>query len=158
MARGMRGLAKLNRKLRNMPPAARAAARIAVVQGANEIAAIQRNLAPVDDGDLKDSIHVTPPNGTTPPYSQPGGSRTAGPEEAIVTAGNIKVKYPHLVEFGAAPHKAGGMFEGAQHPGTAAQPFFWPGYRAVRKRVRSRVTREINKAIKAAATSGGSGA
>ncbi|NRP70608.1 hypothetical protein ILFOPFJJ_01489 [Ensifer psoraleae] len=148
------GLSRLTKKLRRIPQAAKDAAKAAVVQGANEIAAVQRALAPVDDGELKDSIHVTPPGGTTPPYSQPGGSRTAGPEEAIVTAGNTRVRYAHLVEFGTAPHTNGGMFAGSEHPGTAAQPFFWPGYRAVRKRVRGRVTRTINKAIKDAATGG----
>lgn len=148
------GLKQLSRKLKRIPQAAKDEAVKAVVQGANEIAAIQRNLAPVDDGDLKDSIHVTKPGETTPPYSQPGGATTARDEQAIVTAGNTKVRYAHLVEFGTAPHINGGMFAGSDHPGAKAQPFFWPGYRAVRKRVRSRVTREINKAIKKAATSG----
>lgn len=152
----MKGLAKLNRKLRAIPKAAKDEARKAVVLGANEIAGLQRRLAPVDDGELRDSIVVTPPGATTPPYSQPGGSQTAGPEQAIITAGNSGVRYPHLVEFGTAPHMQGGMFKGAQHPGTAAQPFFWPGYRAMRKRARSRITRTINKAIRSAATSGGS--
>lgn len=151
----MQGLAQLNRKLRAIPRSAKNAARKAVVQGAEEIAALQRSLAPVDDGDLRDSIHVTMPGQTTPPYSQPGGSRTAGPEEAIVTAGNTKVRYAHLQEFGVAPHTNGGQFAGTQNPGFAAQPFFWPGYRALRKRVRGRVTRQINKAIKEAARGGG---
>lgn len=148
------GLSQLTKKLRRIPQAAKTAARQAVVQGANEVAAVQRSLAPVDDGDLRDSITVTGPGETTPPYSQPGGSRTAGPEEAIVTAGNTRVRYAHLVEFGTAPHAAGGMFEGAMIPAIPAQPFFWPGYRAVRRRVRSRVTRVIGKAIKDAATGG----
>lgn len=155
MATRIQGLRELNRKLKWIPKAAKEAARKAVVQGAEEIAAIQRNLAPVDKGDLRDSIHVTKPGQTTPPYSQPGGSRQAGPEEAIVTAGNSKVRTAHLVEFGTKAHIAGGIFAGAQIPDIPAQGFFWPGYRAVRKRVRSRVTREINKAIKAAATGGG---
>lgn len=152
----MKGLDKLNRKLKAIPKAARDEARRSVVLGANEIAALQRNLSPIDDGNLKDSIRVTNPGETTPPYSQPGGSRTAGPEQAIVTAGNTKVRYAHLVEFGTAPHVNGGQFAGTEHPGTAPQPFFWPGYRALRTRVKGRITRSINKAIKQAATGGGS--
>lgn len=155
MASRIKGLAKLNRKLREIPEAAKAAAHDAVVLGSNEIATLQRNVAPVDDGDLRDSIHVTKPGETTPPYSQPGGSRTAGPLEAIVTAGNSKVRYAHLVEFGIAPHIAGGMFKGAQIPAIPAQPFFWPSYRALRTRVKSRITRAINKAVKHAAQNGG---
>lgn len=153
----IRGLAQLSKKLKAIPKAAEEEARKAVLQGANEVAAMQRNLAPVDDGDLRDSIHVTGPGETTPPYSQPGGSLTAREFQAIVTAGNSGVRYAHLVEFGTAPHAQGGMFEGAQHPGTQAQPFFWPAYRALSKRVKGRVTRNINKAVKKAATSGGTG-
>ena len=155
MATKIIGLDKLRRKLKAIPKAAKDEARKAVVLGAEEIAALQRNLAPVDDGDLKDSIHVTKPGETTPPYSQPGGSRTANPEQALVTAGNTKVRYAHLAEYGTAPHVNGGLFAGSQHPGTQAQPFFWPGYRALRRRVKSRVSREINKAIKKAAQAGG---
>lgn len=116
---------------------------------------MQRRLVPVADGDLKDSIAVTPPGGTTPPYSQPGGSRTAGPEQALITAGNTKVRYPHLVEYGTKAHIAGGLFEGAQIPDIPAQPYFWPAWRALRSRVKGRITRSIKKAIKDAATAGG---
>lgn len=151
----VQGLEKLSRKLRSIPPAAKAAAKKAVVDGAEEVAAMQRRLVPVADGDLKDSIAVTPPGGTTPPYSQPGGSRTAGPEQALITAGNTKVRYPHLVEYGTKAHIAGGLFEGAQIPDIPAQPYFWPAWRALRSRVKGRITRSIKKAIKDAATAGG---
>lgn len=142
------GLAQLQRKFKQMTPAVREAAKAAVIKGAEELAAMQRSLAPVDDGGLRNSIHVTMPGETTPPYSQPGGRRTAFPEEAIVTAGNTHVRYAHLVEFGTAPHVQGGQFAGTQHPGTRPQPFFWPSYRALRRRIQSRITRSINKAIK----------
>jgi HK97 gp10 family phage protein len=145
------GLKKLNEKLKRIPVTAKNAARDAVTQGATEIATLQKNLAPVDEGDLRDSITVTPPGGTTPPYSQPGGSRTAGPVQAIVTAGNTKVRYAHLVEFGTAPHVNAGAFAGTQNPGFKAEPFFWPAYRALRTRVKGRISRNINKAIKAEA-------
>jgi HK97 gp10 family phage protein len=150
----IQGLAQLRRKMRAIPQKAKDAARVAVVHGAEEIQGVQQNLVPYKEGELHDSIHVTLPGQTTPPYSQPGGARTAGPEEAIVTAGNSKVRYAHLVEFGTEQHPNGGMFAGTEHPGTKAQPFFWPGYRAVRKRVRSRITRSINKAIKDVAAGG----
>lgn len=152
----MKGLDKLNRKMKAIPPAAKAAARAAVVQGAQEVANLQQNLVPYDQGELHDSIVVTQPGQTTPPYSQPGGSMTAGPEQAIITAGNTRVRYPHLVEFGTPPHINGGQFAGTAHPGTTAQPFFFPAWRALRNRVKSRITRSINKAIRDAATSGGS--
>lgn len=144
----VKGMDKLRARFERIPKAVREAAKVSVVQGATEIASLQKRLAPVDDGDLKNSITVTPPGKSTPPYSQPGGQRVAKPTEAIITAGNTKVRYAHLVEFGVAPHVNGGIFEGTQHPGTKAQPFFWPSYRALKKRARSRATRSINKAIK----------
>ena len=44
-------------------------------------------------------------------------------------------------EFGRAP--------GEGHPGHSPQPFFFPAYHSIRKRVRSRVAREVNRAAKA---------
>lgn len=152
----IRGLVELEKKLgRTIPEAAKRAAGIAALDGAQEMAELMYMLAPEDDGDLKRSIEVTGPGGTTPPYSQPGGSRKAGELEAIITAGNNQVRYPHLVEFGAAPHLAGGLFEGAPHPGAEAQPFFFPAYRALRGRVQGKISRAINKAIGAAFGKGG---
>lgn len=144
----VKGLADLKRRLARMPEAAKEAALKSVLEGAHELAAMQKSLVPVRKGKLRDSIAVTPPGGTTPPYSQPGGSRTAGPLEAIVTAGNTEVRYAHLVEFGTAPHIAGGIFEGAQHPGSPAEPFFWPSYRALKPRIRRRISSRISRAIK----------
>ena len=43
----IQGLEKLSRKLKAIPKAAEDEARKAVVKGANEIAALQRNLVPV---------------------------------------------------------------------------------------------------------------
>lgn len=150
------GLKKLDLKLRRLAPAAMRAAREAVLDGAQEIANLQQNLVPYDQGELHDSIVVTPPGGTTPPYSQPGGSRKAGPEQAIITAGNSGVRYAHLVEYGASPHVNGGQFKGTLNPGTTAQPFFWPAYRALRNRVRGRITRTIKREIVKVVKAGGS--
>lgn len=35
------------------------------------------------------------------------------------------------------------------HPGTTAQPYFWPAYRAHRRRIRGGITRAVNKAAAA---------
>lgn len=145
------GLKELKRKLTYIPTAARQAAHKGVVEGAYIIAEAQYALAPVDDGDLRNSIEVTSPNSVTPPYSQPGGSVMTGPEQALVTAGNTNVRYAHLVEFGVKEHIAGGIFEGSVIPAIKGQPFFWPGYRAVRGRARAQMRRGINKAMKQAA-------
>jgi hypothetical protein len=75
------------------------------------------------------------------------------PEGAFaVSAGNGKVRYAHLVEYGTKPHVNQGRFPGTQNPGARRQPFFWPAYRIVRKKMRARA----NKALKAAASQVGS--
>lgn len=106
----------------------------ALLSSANELASAQAHLAPEDTGALKDSIAVTGPGQSTPPYSQPGGSRVAGEHEVIVTAGNTDVRYPHLVEYGTAHAEA--------------QPFFWPALRLLRKRLQNRIDRAGRKAVR----------
>ena len=100
---------------------------------ANKIAGRIERAAPEDSGDLKDSIAVTAPGGTTPAYSQPGGSHVAGPNQAIVTVGNSDVRYPHLVEYGTST--------------TAEQPFFWPAVRTYGKRAQRSIARELRKIV-----------
>ncbi|WP_183871156.1 HK97-gp10 family putative phage morphogenesis protein [Rhizobium sp. BK491] len=106
----------------------------ALLASGNELADAQRHLAPEETGALKASIAVTGPGETTPPYSQPGGSRVAGDTEVIVTAGNTDVRYAHLIEYGTSK--------------TEAQPFFWPALRLLRKRLQQRIDRAGRKAVR----------
>jgi HK97 gp10 family phage protein len=106
----------------------------ALTKSAEELAAAQKTLAPVDTGALRDSITVTLPGESTPPYSMEGGLRMANPTEAIVTAGNSEVRYAHLVEYGTK--------------NSEAEPFFWPAYRLLRSRIRNRIRRAAKKAVK----------
>jgi HK97 gp10 family phage protein len=128
------GLSRFQSRMRAIPKAVREAVVPAVVKSAVELAGVVRQLAPERTGDLKDSIHVTPPGQSTPAYSQPGGAQVAGPLEALVTAGNTDVRYPHLVEYGTTK--------------TQAHPFFWPAVRLTRKRVTNRIKRAIGKAVR----------
>lgn len=144
-----RGLARINKKLTNdIPDKATKAATQALITSAHEIAELQYALAPVDDGDLRNSIEVTPPGSMTPQYSQPGGQQMAAFGQAFITAGNTRVRYAHLVEHGTAPHDNAGLYAGTRHPGTAAQPFFFPAWRALRKRAKSRIANAIAKAVR----------
>ena len=108
----------------------------ALITSGNELAAFMKRLAEPsrDTGDLIDSIEVTAPGRSTPAYSQPGGSRVATETEVLVTVGNDNVRYPHLVEFGTVD--------------TDAQPFFWPAFRLLKKRLDSRIKRAIGKAVR----------
>jgi HK97 gp10 family phage protein len=130
------GLEKIRRRFLALPKHARTMVDEALVQGADEIVTMQKRLVEVDDGELRDSIHwewIPAP---------------ANAARAIrIRAGNARVRYAHLVEFGTAPHRVGGRFAGAMHPGTAPAPFFYPAYRALKKRVKGRVRRSLRKAV-----------
>lgn len=130
------GLSSFQRRMRAIPKAAREAVKPALMQGAYEIADIMEDLAPEDEGDLKNSITVTGPGQATPPYSQPGGSTVVPENEAAITAGSTDVRYPHLQEYGTRHH--------------AAQPFFWPAVRLGRKKAMNRIKRAIGNAVREA--------
>lgn len=153
MATKIRGRERLLAKMKALPPQVRSAIKQALAQGADEITNMQKRLVPVDSGDLRDSIAQTWGAGKVRYSSLNAGAETGDPDLTVrLSAGNSKVRYAHLVEFGTAPHINGGKFAGSQHPGTAAHPFFFPAYRALRKRVKSRITRATNKAAKTVAS------
>lgn len=127
---------RLSRRLNAIPKAVKSAVAPALIKAGVDLSVTMRLLAPVDSGDLRDSIHVTAPGETTPAYSQPGGSTTAKENQVLVTAGNSDVRYAHLVEHGTAA--------------APAQPYFWPAYRLRKKKLASRIKTAIRKAVKEA--------
>lgn len=149
------GRERLLAKMAAIPQEIRKEMAEAVKQGADDIVTLQQRLAPVGTGALRDSIVATQ-GGATPKYSTFKGKETGGesdPELTVrISAGNAQVRYAHIVEFGSAPHKNGGFFAGTEHPGTKPNPFFFTGYRAMRRKVKSRISRATKKAIKKAAT------
>lgn len=128
------GLKSFQQRLRELPERVRAELGGGALEAAEEVAATIRALAPVDEGALVASVAVTGPGGTTPPYSQPGGSKTMGENEAAVTVGGPDVRYPHLVEYGTVK--------------AAAQPFFWPGWRLSRSGAAKKIKAAMRRAIK----------
>ncbi|MNV94117.1 hypothetical protein D3C71_1888880 [compost metagenome] len=120
----------------------------AITSAAQDVAAVMKALAPVDDGDLKDSIVVTAGGQKTPPHSQPGGSAVVPENAAMITAGNSKVRYAHLVEFGTLTHINGGQFAGTKNPGAKAQPYFFTGFRLARKKAAAKIKRAMSKAVR----------
>ncbi|MDF1600165.1 HK97 gp10 family phage protein [Mesorhizobium sp. YIM 152430] len=127
-------IARLQRRLEAIPKSVREAVQPSLVQSGEELAGLMRQLAPEDEGDLKESIAVTAPGDQTPAYSQPGGSRVAGELEVLVTVGDEQTRYPHLQEYGTSHHEA--------------QPFFWPAFRLLRKRLQNRTKRAVAKAVR----------
>lgn len=142
---------RLKRKLTAFPKAAKFEIERAMIKSAREMVSMAKGLVPVDQGALRDSIDWT--FGGAPKGSIAIGS-IPGPNDVAITvyAGDEVAYYARWVEFGTAPHKVGGMFRGAQHPGAGAQPFFYPAFRSVRKRMKSRVGKAVRSAAKKAAS------
>lgn len=117
----VQGLASLHRKLQAMPVAARKRIREALDKGASEVVAAQKALAQ---------------------RSRRSGELLQGiHSEDGVHELQVRVVseafYSLHVEFGTTH--------------SAAEPFFFPGYRLMRKRVKSRVRAAVNRAAKEAA-------
>jgi HK97 gp10 family phage protein len=129
-------LERLQKRLDAIPKAVIAAVQPALEKSGGELVDAMKALAEPsrDSGDLIDSIAMTTGGKTTPPYSQPGGSQVVPANAVVVTVGNSKVRYPHLVEYGTTK--------------AHAQPFFWPAYRLLKRRLSNRIKRSISKAVR----------
>lgn len=144
------GRDRMRRVLKALPKTVRAQLRRAILEGAEDIASMQRSLAPVRTGALRDSIKVTPGDENLPAYASLKSKRTQKDPElaAIISAGNTKVRYAHLVEFGSAPHTNEGQFAGTLNPGASPQPFFYPGFRARKKAAQNKINKAARQGIK----------
>lgn len=152
MARRTRivGLDRLEKKLKALPAAAEAEIRQAMEVAAAEVVRMARSLVPVDSGALRGSIGWTwgeAPRGSIK-LGSVKGARRSGALTITIFAGNDEAFYARWVEFGTAPHAQGGMFEGTMHPGTRAQPFFFPAYRASRKGMKQKVRAAARRAAR----------
>lgn len=131
----VQGWDRLKRRLEKIPKAVREQTQPAITSAAQDVADVMKALAPVDDGDLKDSIVVTAGGQRTPPHSQPGGATTVPENAAMITAGNSKVRYAHLVEFGTLAARA--------------QPYFFVGFRMMqKKKAAAKIKRAMSKAVR----------
>lgn len=158
MSTTIAGADSLNRKLRELPDAARRLIAPALEQSAQEVVNLARDLAPHGrTGELRDSIDWQW-GGTEGGSSELGTvrleGRGAGNLTITIFAGDDRAFYARWIEFGTAPHINRGRFRGSENPGTRARPFFFPAYRAVRKKVKSRVSRAVTKSAKQVAGNG----
>lgn len=158
MATKIQGLDRLKRKLQAFPDAARLEISKAMEEGAQEMVNLARSLVRIGTTmQLHDSINWTwgdAPQGSIKLGTVRQKGKGSGNMAITVYAGNSDAFYARWVEFGTSGHVQGGMFAGSEHPGTAAQPYFYPAYRAVRKRIKSRITRAISKSTKRVASGG----
>lgn len=145
----VQGLASLNRKLTvSIPKRVQEATRRAMEKGAEETVQMMKRLVPVDSGALRDSIGWT--WGDAPAGSFTIGTvsgREYGTLRITIYAGNEQTLVGSRKQFQLARLQEFGT------QAMAANPFFYPSWRAMRKRVKARITREMRKAIKAEAGS-----
>ena len=130
------GVAQFRRKLTvTLPKRVEAATRAAMEKGAEELVAMMKRLAPIDSGDLQMSISWTwgeAPEGAAVIAESAPDSRGL---KITVYAGSREAFYARWQEFGTKD--------------MPANPFFFPSWRALRKRIRSRIMRDMKKAIRA---------
>ena len=126
----VQGIGAMNRMFAALPAKVEASARVAMERGAEERVARMKRLVPVDGGDLRNSIAWTwgaAPKGATVLAESKTDARGL---KLTVYATDYKARW---IEFGTTK--------------MSAKPFFFPSWRSMRKRIRSRVTREMKKAI-----------
>ncbi len=141
------GRDRMRKVLKAIPIEMRKRLREAILAGAEDMANTMRTLAPVHTGKLRDEINVSAGDERPDLYDKLRGQRTERDPElaAIIHVDDWKAAW---VEFGTAPHINKGEFAGTQNPGTPAQPFFFPGYRARKKQVQARINKAARQAIK----------
>lgn len=138
------GVPQLNKLLtKTIPARVNQAARDAMEKGANELVAMMRSFVPVQSGALRESIGWTwgkAPKDSTEIATSEGDEKG---NRITIYAGNSKTMVGSRNQFQLAR---------LQEFGTVAMrsnPFFFPAWRTLRTRIRSRITREIKKAIRA---------
>lgn len=133
----IKNLDRLNRKLIKLSQVAIDQIRPAMEEGANDIVEMAKRFAPVDTGALRNSINwvwgTEIPEGSRA-LGKIGGKRSDPQLVITIYAGNKDVFYSRWVEFGTKVAKA--------------YPFFFPSYRAQKKRVKSRIRRAVSRAAK----------
>ncbi|OAM77699.1 HK97-gp10 family putative phage morphogenesis protein [Devosia elaeis] len=136
MARKVQGLDRLQKKLRRMPEQAKTDIRKALNQSADEMVDMAKSLAPREDGTLQNSIQKEDGRHELSINVVAGGPETT----TSVDGGAYEYDYALAQEFGTSKMKP--------------TPFFFPAYRAIRKRIRGRVSRATTKAAKQVASGG----
>lgn len=157
----IKGDLSLFRKLTVMPDAVKLAVRDAMAKQAEECVDMMRRLAPKESGALAASIGWT--WGGKVPQGAIGIAAVGSGEMSItIFAGSKTAYYARWMEFGTSPHSLvkgsgnasgkGRSEYGARHPGTVAQPFFFPSWRALRKTIRRRIQAATRAAVKKVAS------
>lgn len=164
--------ARLIAKLKALPLELKKGIIGAMEKGAQDIVDLQYHLCPVDTGDLRNSIDWNwgaVPKGVSLGIKGGPEGTAEGQKDLLLSihAGDERAFYARWVEFGTRPSTKGDRVSAPSrgkgktrisyrtHPGTRPQPFFFPGYRANRKKAVARIVRQSNLALKKVAALGG---
>lgn len=132
----VQGLRELRARWSSIPRRVTEAVQAEMEKQAEQVVQMMRRLVPVDQGDLRDSIGWTwgeAPKGAMT-IGKVGG-KEYGTLRITIYAGGTKASFhAFFQEFGTR--------------NMAANPFFFPSWRARRKRVKSGITKAMNKAIR----------
>ncbi|WP_319568965.1 HK97 gp10 family phage protein [Cohaesibacter marisflavi] len=127
-------------KLKSLAPAIEKDLSPSLEKSADELAGLARRYAPKKSGDYARSIEADQIK-----------------EDKQTPAWGLFADFIwRFIEFGTKPGRYGARTSSGgrdrkvyrTHPGTAARPHIWPAYRIVQRRIKSRTSRTINKAIK----------
>lgn len=121
----IQGRIELRNKARAMRTRVVASVLPAVIQAAELIINTQKRLVPVDDGDLRDSIH----------WEQDVKSQNE--TRLLIVAGGKPAPHARIIEFG--------------RENAPAFPYFFPGYRIERKRAKAIISKAVRNAVRSAA-------
>lgn len=134
--------AEVLRRIARLAPAIKEKIKEGLAESADELVAAQKKAAPKRTGKLAEAI-----------IWEWGaiGRANSNPEFTITVhiAAGPQRRIGPLVEFGVAPHINEGIYAGTQNPGFPAEPFFYPIYRAYKKRIKSRARRAVRDGINA---------
>lgn len=149
----LRGIDHLARRLsRRIPDEVQAAAKAAIAKGADELVAEMKARVPQDQGKLRDSIGWSfdgAPDGAVSVGEVKG--REFGKITATVYAGDSNTL---VYNSRGATFQNARLQEFGTRGGTPASGYFLGAWRAKKRRIRSRITREVNKAIRRAYAKG----
>lgn len=144
----LKGLPQFKARLAKIAKAAEDQTRKTLAEIAGRVVAAIRARAPWEH--LKPAIGWT--FGIPPKYAQVIAKAELNGIVVTIYVGDTNVRDAAWAEYGTKPRPQGGIFEGKgiMHPGTAAQPFFWPGWRATRNYARKMLRDQIKAAIRKA--------
>lgn len=114
---------RLRRRLKAIPVEVRKALKVQNAQNAADLVDTMKGFAPVQDGALVSSIKHQDVSASTRISQR-------------VSAGARDAPYAAWVEFGTSKNEP--------------HPFFWPAYRLMRRRMKSRMNRAAKKAVQGA--------